>query len=495
MDPSTTESQGEAWGFSLIYTGSFSVEAEKGSQGFTRALLGFNPSQLSWSLGPGETLTSPECVAVYSKDGLGGMSRLLHRLYRNHLIKSKFAMSDRPVLLNSWEGLGFNYNETTIYQLAKEAADLGAKMFVLDDGWFGVKYPRVNDNAGLGDWTPNPDRFPRGMAHAVNSITALKSANASAHLRFGLWFEPEMVNPNSSLFHEHPDWALHAGPYPRTLTRNQLVLNVALPEVQNFIIESVSNILDSADITYVKWDNNRGIHEMPSPSTDHAYMLGMYRVFDTLTTKYPNILWEGCASGGGRFDPGVLQYFPQIWTSDDTDALERITIQLGTSLAYPPSAMGAHLSAVPNQQTGRTLPISFRGHVAMMGGSFGLELDPADMPEEDRAAIPGLIALAEKVNPIVLTGDMYRLSLPEDSNWPAVLLISEDGKQAALFYFQIAPNVDNTIPRVKMQGLDPRAMYSVDGEATYSGATLMNLGLQFPFASDVGSKVVFLERQ
>jgi alpha-galactosidase len=495
MDPSTTESQGEAWGFSLIYTGSFSVDVEKGSQGFTRALLGFNPNQLSWSLGPGETLKSPECVAVYSKDGIGGMSRSLHRLYRNHLMKSKFAMSDRPVLLNSWEGLEFDYNESTIYQLAKEAAHVGTKMFVLDDGWFGVKYPRVEDNAGLGDWVPNPDRFPHGLAHAVNSITALKAANTSTHLRFGLWFEPEMVNPNSSLYHEHPEWALHAGPYPRTQTRNQLVLNLALPEVQDFIIESVSNILDSADITYVKWDNNRGIHETPSPSTDHAYMLGMYRVFDTLTTKYPNVLWEGCASGGGRFDPGVLQYFPQIWTSDDTDALERITIQLGTSLAYPPSAMGAHLSAVPNQQTGRTLPVSFRGHVAMMGGSFGLELEPAEMPEEERAAIPELIALAEKVNPIVLTGDMYRLSLPEDSNWPAVLFISQDGKQAVLFYFQIAPNVNNAIPRVKLQGLDPQAMYSVDGEATYSGATLMNLGLQFPFASDVGSKVVFLEKQ
>lgn len=287
MDPSTTESQGEAWGFSLIYTGSFSVEVEKGSQGFTRALLGLNPDQLSWPLGPGETLTSPECMAVYSKHGIGGMSRSLHRLYRRHLMKSKFATRDRPVLLNSWEGLEFDYDESTIYQLAKEAADLGAKMFVLDDGWFGNKYPRVEDNAGLGDWVPNHDRFPHGLAHAVNRVTNLKSGNTSTNLRFGLWFEPEMVNPESVLYHEHPDWALHAGPYPRTESRNQLVLNVALPEVQDFIIEFVSNILDSADITYVKWDNNRGMHQLPSPSTDHAYMLGLYRVFDTLTSKYP----------------------------------------------------------------------------------------------------------------------------------------------------------------------------------------------------------------
>lgn len=423
------------------------------------------------------------------------MSRRLHRLYRNHLMKSKFATADRPVLLNSWEGLGFDYNQTSIYQLAQEAADLGVKLFVLDDGWFGDKYPRTSDTAGLGDWVPNPQRFPSGLAPAVNNYTGIVTANTSSHLRFGIWVEPEMVNPNSDLYHEHPDWALHAGPYPRTERRNQLVLNAALPEVQEFIIDAVSNILNSADITYVKWDNNRGIHETPSPSTDHAYMLGLYHVFDTLTTRFPNVLWEGCASGGGRFDAGVLQFFPQIWTSDDTDAVNRITIQLGTSLAYPPSAMGSHLSAVPNQQTGRTVPVSFRGHVAMMGGSFGLELDPATIPEEDKAALPGLIALAEKINPIVLTGDMYRLRLPEDSNWPAVLFISEDGSQAVLFYFQLNPNVNHAAPWVRLQGLDPQAMYSVDGNATYSGATLMNIGLQYYFDSDYGSRVVFLERQ
>ncbi|KAJ5692458.1 hypothetical protein N7462_001881 [Penicillium macrosclerotiorum] len=495
MDPAATESTGEVWGFSLIYTGSFSVDVEKDSQGFTRALLGLNPNQLSWSLGPGESFSSPECVAIYSNSGIGGMSRSFHGLYRKHLIKSKFATKDRPVLLNSWEGLGFNYNESTISKLAQESADLGIKLFVLDDGWFGDKYPRTSDNAGLGDWVPNPARFPDGLAHAVQNITDFKVANTSTKLRFGIWVEPEMVNPNSSLYRKHPDWALHAGSYPRTERRNQLVLNLALPEVQDYIIKSVADILNSADITYVKWDNNRGIHEMPSPSTDHKYMLGMYRVFDTLTTQFPDVLWEGCASGGGRFDPGILQYFPQIWTSDDTDAVERITIQLGTSLVYPPSAMGAHLSAVPNQQTGRSLPVSFRGHVAMMGGSFGLELDPADIPEADKAALPKLIALAEKVNPIVLTGDMYRLNIPEESNWPAVLFISENGQQAVLFYFQINPNINQAVPWVKMQGLDPSAMYNVDGNTSYSGSVLMNIGLQFPFKTDYGSQVIFIEKQ
>ncbi|KAL3469953.1 Melibiase-domain-containing protein [Aspergillus californicus] len=493
VPPSTTESHGEAWGFSLVYTGSFSAEVEKGSQGFTRALLGLNPNQLSWNLGAGETLNSPECVSVYSKDGIGGMSRSFHRLYRNHLIKSKFATKDRPVLLNSWEGVYFDYNQSTIYTLAQESADLGIKLFVMDDGWFGNEYPRVSDNAGLGDWAPNEARFPNGLDPLVEAATNLTVGDTK--LRFGIWVEPEMVNPNSTLYHEHPDWVLHAGSYPRTERRNQLVLNVALPEVQDFIIDFVSNLLRSADISYVKWDNNRGIHEEPSPSNNHKYMLGLYRVFSTLSERFPDVLWEGCASGGGRFDPGVLQYFPQIWTSDNTDGVDRVTIQFGTSLVYPPSAMGAHLSAVPNHQTGRTVPVEFRAHVAMMGGSFGLELNPADLQEDEQKAMPELLALADKVNPLILNGDMYRLRLPEETQWPAVQFISEDGSQAVLFYFQIGPNVNHAAPWVRLEGLDPEAEYSVDGNATYSGSTLMNMGLQYTFDTEYGSKVVFLERQ
>lgn len=491
---STTESHGEAWGFSLVYTGSFAANIEKGSQGLTRVSMGFHPNQLSWPLAPGETFTSPECVSVYSKDGLGGMSRSLHRLYRNHLMKSKFAADNRPVLLNSWEGLYFDINEENMHRMAQESAALGVKLFVMDDGWFGDKYPRVSDSAGLGDWVPNPTRFPNGLAPLVKAITSLKVAKSPENLRFGIWVEPEMVNPQSSLYHEHPDWVLHAGSYPRTEQRNQLVLNLALPEVQEFIIDAITNILNSADISYVKWDHNRAINETPSPAATHAYMLGMYRVFDTLTSRFPDILWEGCASGGGRFDPGVLQYFPQIWTSDDTDAVERIFIQMGTSLVYPASAMGAHISAVPNHQTGRTVPLTFRAHVAMMGGSFGLELDPLKMCPEEKAVVPELIALAEKVNPIVLKGDMWRLSLPEESNWPAVLFVSEDGVKAILFLFQLSPNVNHTIPRVRLQGLDRQAMYSVDEQGPYSGDMLMNLGLQYSFSTDYASKVVFLER-
>lgn len=494
MSPTTTESQGEAWGFSLVYTGSYAAEVERGSQGFTRAMMGFNPYDLSWNLGPGDSLTSPECVAAYSERGIGGVSRIFHRLYRKHLMKSKFAVEPRPVLLNSWEGLGFDYNESRIYHLAQESAELGAKLFVLDDGWFGNEYPRVTDNAGLGDWQANKERFPNGISHLVNQVTGLKAANSSVDLRFGLWFEPEMVNPNSTLYHGHPDWALHAGGYPRTLIRNQLVLNVALPEVQEFIIEALSNILSNASITYVKWDNNRGIQETPGPGIDHAYMLGLYHVFETLTTRFPDVLWEGCASGGGRFDPGILQYFPQVWTSDDTDALMRIFIQFGTSLVYPPSAMGAHVSDVPNQQTGRTIPLLFRAHVAMMGGSFGFELDPAKLPADEKALVPDLIALAEKVNPIVIQGDQWRLNLPEESNWPAALFLSEDGSQGVLFYFQVRATVNQPTPYLRLQGLDPAARYTLDGNATYSGATLMRTGVQYKFQGEYDSKVVFIEK-
>ncbi|KAF4594898.1 alpha-galactosidase [Ophiocordyceps camponoti-floridani] len=496
VDSTATESQGEAWGFSLVYTGSFAAEVEKGSQGLTRVVMGFNPSQLSWTLGPGETLVAPEVVAVFSDTGIGGMSRKLHGLYRKHLMKSKFAVQPRPVLLNSWEGVHFDYDQAKIQRLAEQSASLGVKLFVLDDGWFGRHYPRVDEDAGLGDWEANPQRFPDGLKPLIENITSLRtgSSPSDAKLKFGLWFEPEMVNPNSTLYERHPDWALHAGPYPRTERRHQLVLNLALPEVQEFIIDSVSRVLQGSRIEYVKWDNNRGMHELPSASTAHAYMLGMYHVMKTLTERFPDILWEGCASGGGRFDPGILQYFPQVWTSDDTDALERLHIQFGTSLAYPPSAMGAHLSAVPNGLTGRTTPVEFRAHVAMMGGSFGLELDPGKMPAEDRDKVPGLIELAEHVNPTVVGGNLWRLRLPGESNWPAALFVSDDGERAVLFYFQLRAAVNQAWPRLRLQGLDAGARYRLDGKRTLSGATLMNKGVSYAFTGDFGSRVILLER-
>lgn len=498
VTPETTESRGDVWGFSLIYTGSFSVDVEKSPQGPLRATLGLNPYQFAWPLAPGETFTAPECVAVYSDTGVGGMSRKLHNLYRKNLIRSKFATETRPSLLNSWEGLYFAYNQSTVLDLAKASADLGVKLFVLDDGWFGNQWPRNNDTMGLGDWQVNTAKFPDGLGALVDQVTELQSGNSSDKMRFGLWFEPEMVNPNSTLYSKHPDWVLHAADYPRTLRRSQLVLNLALPEVQEHVINSVASILDSAKVTYVKWDNNRGMHETETSYSGHSYMLGLYKVLDTLSARFPDVLFEGCASGGGRFDPGMLHYFPQSWTSDNTDGLDRIGIQFGTSLAYPPSAMGAHVSVVPNEQVGRVTPLAFRAHVAMMGGSFGFELNPSHLSESDLAAIPGLVALGEKVNPIVVQGDMYRLQLPEDSNWPAAMWITKDGSEAAVFYFQTRSNNNHQLPYLKLQGLDAGARYSIDGSrnVTFSGATLMNVGVQYKFpVADYGSRVMLLEKQ
>lgn len=472
---------------------------ERFSHGLVRVTMGMNPLHFSWPLQPGETFTSPEAIAVYSADGLGGMSRSFHDLYRNHLSRSNYTSQTRPVLLNSWEGLGFDYNQTTMEKLANETAGLGISLFVMDDGWFGDKYPRIIDNAGLGDWVPNPDRFPNGLRPYVNEVENQTVANSNGQdLKFGIWVEPEMVNPNSTLYNTHPDWVLHDRNYPRTLTRNELVLNLGLPEVQDYVITAISRVIDSANINYIKWDNNRGIHEMPSPASDHAYMLGIYRVIDNLTTSYPSILFEGCASGGGRFDPGLLYYWPQHWTSDNTDASDRLTIQLGTSYAYPPSSMGCHVSAVPNGVTGRNISITYRAHVALMCGSFGFELNPSELAADERAAIPSILAAHVVINPIVITGSFYRLRVPEESNWPAVQIISEDGGTSVVFAFQQQATIRPAPPPLRLQGLDSEARYLVNSEnvnGTFSGKTLLNAGINPSFFGDYDSQLIYLHKQ
>ncbi|KAF2703246.1 glycoside hydrolase family 36 protein [Pleomassaria siparia CBS 279.74] len=497
VSPSTTETSGEAWGFNLLYTGSFQATAERFSHGFIRVLLGLNPLHTNIPLKPGETFTSPEAVSVYSSTGIGGMSRSFHDLYRNHLSRSNYTHQIRPILLNSWEGLGFEINQTSLVSLAGEAEELGVQLFVMDDGWFGVEYPRNNDSLGLGDWTPNPAKFPDGLRPFVQQVNNYTVLNTSTPLQFGIWVEPEMVDPNSTLYHEHPDWVLHSDRYQRTLTRNQLVLNVGLPEVQEFIISTISSIIDAANIQYIKWDNNRGMHEMSRPSDDYSYMLGLYRVIDNLTTAYPNILWEGCASGGGRFDAGLLHYWPQHWTSDNTDASNRLTIQMGTSLVYPPSAMSCHVSAIPNGLTHRNISIEYRAHVALMCGSFGFELNPSELSTEEGSAIPSIMEEARKINPIVISGSFYRLAIPDTSNWPAAQFVSSAGDQAVVFAFQQQATVKPAPPPLKMQGLDPSASYrnNVDN-GTYSGATYMNAGINLQWETrDYQSKTIWLYRQ
>lgn len=496
--PTTTETSGEAWGFSLVYTGSFAATTERFSHGFVRVLLGLNPLHASIPVAPGDTFTTPEAVAVYSPKGLGGMSRSFHDLYRNHLSRSNHTLQTRPVLLNSWEGLGFNINETSLDNLAQETADLGISLFVNDDGWFGqTPYARINDTAGLGDWTPNPSHFPNGLTPYVDTVDSYTVANASKSLMFGIWVEPEMVNPNSTLYNEHPDWVMHAGNHLRTLTRNQLVLNMALPEVQEYLINAINNVIASANISYIKWDNNRGIHEMATPAASHEYILGMYRVMDNLTGSHPDILWEGCASGGGRFDPGILHYYSQSWTSDNTDASNRLTIQLGTSLAYPLSAMACHVSAVPNGATHRNISIEYRAHVALMCGSFGFELNPSELSVEERDAIPSIVSDWEKINPIVISGSFYRIAWPSDTNWPAVQFVSKDENTAAVFAFQQMATIKPAPPPLRMQGLNATARYSSNAfNGTYSGATLMNGGMNLVWEqADYQSRLIWLYKE
>ena len=494
LSPDATESTGDVWGWSLIYSGSFTAEAEKNPHGPVRALIGFNDHQLSWTLRQGEELRSPECVSVFSNDGIGAMSRKFHSVFRQHLIRSPFVDKPRPALLNCWEGVNYDFDQAKIIEMARETAELGLKLFIMDDGWFGVKHPRVNDHAGLGDWEPNPARFPKGLAPAIKEATQFQVAGSQEKLKFGLWVEPEMISPKSELFEQHPDWVLKAPAYPSTECRYQLVLNLALPEVQDYIITSISKILSDSPISYIKWDNNRGMHEVASPSNYHAYILGLYRVLDALTSRFPEVLWEGCASGGGRFDPGILHYFPQSWVSDNTDAVDRLAMQFGTTVVYPASSMGCHISRVPNEVTQRTTSVTFRAHVAMMGGSFGLELDPSKIPEEERQQLPRLLQIAEKVSRTVINGSLWKLSLPEASQHPAAMYVSEDGRQAVLFAFQVIATPAHCLPTLRLQGLDPRAMYLFDGKEKYSGATLMNGGIQFGFSGDYDSRVVFLDK-
>lgn len=494
VSPKTDEATGDAYGFNLVYSGSFSVDVERFAYGKVRAMIGLNPLHLSYPLASGESFQSPECVSVYSSHGLGGMSRSFHRLYRDNLCRSKFVYQPRPVLLNSWEAVFCDFDAKRLLELATSAADLGVKLFVLDDGWFGNgKNARTHTKAGLGDWVPNKERFPNGFSSFVDDVSALPTSSGEP-LQFGIWVEPEMVNPHSDLYEKHPDWVMHSGNHDRTEKRDQLVLDLGRQEVQEYILEMMGDLLASADIRYIKWDCNRGINEMPSPHYSHRYVLGLYRVLGELNHRFPDVLFEGCASGGGRFDPGILHYWSQSWTSDNTDAVDRLSIQFGTTLAYPASSMGCHVSACPNEQVGRTTPLEFRAHVAMMGGSFGFELAMEHMSEEERVAVPDLIKFSERINPIIIHGDLYRLALPIESNIPAALYLDQSGDVGVLFVFRISTVLRTDVPGVKLQGLKADADYRVDG-VVYSGAQLMNVGMKFKWAvKDYQSKVCIVER-
>lgn len=491
----TTETMGDAYGMSLVYSGNFVAGAEVDAYNTTRAYIGINPFQFGYNLESGTEFQSPEAVLVYSSNGLGEMSRTYHKLYRTRLCRGKWRDKTRPVLVNNWEATYFDFNEEKILAIAEKAKEIGIDLVVLDDGWFGK---RNIDNCSLGDWYVNYDKLPCGIDGLAEKINAMG-------LKFGLWFEPEMVSPDSDLYRAHPDWCIHVKNRDRSEERWQLILDLSRDDVCEYIINAVNNVLDSANIEYVKWDMNRNMSEIGSAllaaenqcELCHRYILGLYRVLEEIVFSHPDILFESCSGGGGRFDPGMLYYMPQIWTSDDTDAIERLYIQYGTSIVYPASVMGAHVSAVPNHQVpNRVTPISTRGNVAMSGGAFGYEMDLSKMSEEDICAAKEQVKQYKQLSAVVQKGDMYRLLSPYEGNTTAWEFVSEDGEYVVVMYANILGEVNGAFTNIRLQGIDDKSIYTDEktGEQ-FSGEFLKNMGIYRRNLTDFTSELIVYKKQ
>ncbi len=477
-DKDATEDYGRVFGFSLVYSGNFAACTEVDQYSNTRFTMGINPLDFSWRLSPGETFQTPEVVMVYSPEGLGDMSRTFHTLYRQRLCRGTYRDKERPVLLNNWEATYFDFDESSLLEIAEQASKVGVELFVLDDGWFGR---RNDDGSSLGDWYVNQDKLPGGLAKLADSVK-------EKGLRFGLWFEPEMVSPDSDLYRKHPDWCIHVPHRARYESRRQLVLDIGRQEVREYIMSRMIRILDEVPVSYIKWDMNRHITESGSAGlpadrqreTSHRYMLGLYAMLEELTSRYPDILFESCSGGGGRFDPGLLYYMPQVWTSDNSDAVSRLKIQYGTSLVYPLITMGAHVSAVPNHQVGRWTPLTTRGHVAM-SGNLGYELDLSQCSSRELACIQEQIAFYKKVRPLVQFGDFYRLCNPFEDNQAAWMMVSPDKKETLVFWCQMMAQANAAVRKIRLKGLDPSCQYCDELQnISYAGDELLNYGLLIP---------------
>lgn len=482
------EDHGEVYGVNLVYSGSFLAGVEVDPYHDARLQIGINPFDFGWKLEPGEQFQTPEAVLVHSSEGLGGMSRSYHNLYRTRLIRGQFRDKSRPILINNWEATYFDFTADKIEAIAKAGQELGLELFVLDDGWFGK---RDNDTTSLGDWFVDRRKLPNGLEDLVDRVRRLD-------MQFGLWFEPEMVSPESELYRAHPDWCLHVEGRRRTTARGQLILDLSRADVREYIVESVSAILASAPITYVKWDMNRNMTEIGSAllpaerqrETAHRYMLGVYEVMERITTAFPHILFESCSGGGGRFDPGILYYMPQTWTSDNTDAVSRLKIQYGTSLVYPISSMGSHVSAVPNHQVGRITPLETRGDIAL-SGNFGYELDLTKFSDEEKKTVKEQVALYKEVRDLVQFGDFYRLKSPFEGNDTAWMFVSKDQAEALVVYATVLKEPNAPLNRFRLKGLDPQRDYTLlESGEPYGGDELMYTGIPTPtFHGDYESKV------
>ncbi|WP_311083351.1 alpha-galactosidase [Paenibacillus polymyxa] len=474
----TTEDYGEVYGFNFVYSGNFLAQAEVDQFRNTRVTMGINPFDFSWKLKSGESFQTPETVMVYSSQGLGEMSRTFHELYRTRLARGAHRDKERPILVNNWEATYFDFNDQKILEIAKTGSDLGIELFVLDDGWFGE---RGDDKSSLGDWFVDRRKLPGGLDQLAEKIRELD-------MQFGLWFEPEMISVDSNLYREHPDWCLHVPERSRSESRNQLVLDFSRDEVCEEITKRVCDILASAPISYVKWDMNRHMTEIGSATlppdrqreTSHRYILGLYKVMHRITSAFPDILFESCSGGGGRFDPGILYYMPQTWTSDNTDAISRLKIQYGTSLVYPIVAMGAHVSAVPNHQVHRITSLDMRGMVAM-SGNLGYELDLTKLSDDEKAEVKKQVSYYKQIRRLIQFGDFYRLKSPFDGNETAWLFINKEKSEVIVYYFRVLAEPAEPLQILKLKGIDTTKQYQLVGtDHIYGGDELTFVGLSVP---------------
>ena len=485
----TEQENGKVYAMHFVYSGNFMAETELCQFDNLRMTMGINPEEFSWLLTPGEEFQAPEVVMVYSGNGLGAMTRSYHDFYRNHLIRSKFKYEKRPILINNWEATYFDFNTDKLLAIARQAKECGIEMLVMDDGWFGK---RNSDNCSLGDWKVNEEKITGGLKYLVDEVNKIG-------LQFGIWFEPEMISPDSDLYRTHPDWAIQIAGREATQSRNQYVLDLSRPEVRDYAYECVASVLRSANIAYVKWDMNRQLSDLGSSYLPkerqqelfHRYVLGVYELQERLVTEFPDLLLENCSGGGARFDPGMLCYSPQIWCSDDTDAVERLMIQEGSALVYPLSVIGAHVSDCPNHSVGRVTPFETRGHVAL-AGTFGYELDITKIPEEDRRLIPEQTATYKKYRHLIQQGEYYRIaSYRENHKFDCWALSSRDKKEVLVTYVQVLGVPNSHSRKIFLKGFDPETVYKLEGtDETYTGEMLMKGGfLMKDFWGDFKSRL------
>ena len=476
-DHSATEASGSCYGFAFVYSGDFTGEAERDCINQTRVQLGIGTENFGYQLQPEGSFTAPEVVMVYSGEGFAKLSNSCHRLFREHLLRGEYRLARRPILINNWEATYFDFTGDKLLSITKAAAKLGVELFVMDDGWFGR---RDSDRSGLGDWEVNEKKL--GC-----SLKVLGDAIVKEGMRFGIWFEPECISEDSDLYRAHPDWAFQIPGRKPNRSRFQLILDFSREEVREYIFGRLCSVLDNAPITYVKWDFNRSICDIYSAKlpaerqgeTAHRYILGLYDMLEKLNRRYPHILIEGCSGGGGRFDAGMLYYTPQIWCSDDTDAIERLKIQYGTSFFYPVCTMGAHVSACPNHQTGRTAPFHTRGVVAM-SGTFGYELDINKLSDREKEELREQITEFKKLSEILQYGDYYRLAGPYDNEWYTVWEMVNKERTKAVVNIVSTRSQANGVPVfVRLKGLAPEEQYTFEGRG-YTGAVLMQAGIRMP---------------